>query len=107
MKDYDLAVQETARQLGMTVGEVRMIYDGFWQFIKDKIESIPMTERLLTKEEFDKYDTVFNAPSLCKVYSTYDIYVKKMKQIEKRKEHAKHKESASDVQRDTGDEGQV
>ena len=87
MDSYDIAVRKTSEELGVPITVVRQCYNEFWRFIKEKIESLPLTEEMVSEDDFNKMDTVFNVPSLCKVYCTYEQYVKKKESIQKRKKH--------------------
>jgi len=79
----------------------------YWRYIRGVIESLPlMTEEDLSKEEFDKLQTVFNIPSLCKIYCTYEHYLEKRQKIRNQIEyHVKNKKSTSNVHRNSCDDG--
>lgn len=45
----------------------------YWKFIRQTIQELPLKEDL-TKDEFNKYRTNFNIPSIGKLSCTYDRY---------------------------------
>lgn len=109
MDSYDMAVKKTASELGISVGTIRKCYHEFWKFIRDSIEELPLSDEFVTEDEFKKMCTVFNIPSLCKLYCTYGEYVKKKESIQKRqrRRNAKNKERTPDVLGSPCDDGQV
>lgn len=98
MKSYDIAVQKTSEQTGIPIMTIRKWYRAYWKLIKDKIEALPLKDDLLTEEEFNKLNTVFNIPSLGKMYCTYKNYIETREKEQKRRErYAKNHKGASNV----------
>ena len=69
--NYRDVSQKIAEQLNLPVNVVNKTYKAYWQFIKNHIESLPLSQEL-SEEEFSKYRTNINIPSLGKLYCTYD-----------------------------------
>ena len=49
-------------------------YNLFWEFVKEKIEEVPLDNNL-SKEEFYKYKTSVILPEIGRMACTYDKYV--------------------------------
>lgn len=77
--------KKVAKDFNLDSEEVEKLYKELWNFIKEKIENLPLKETL-TEEEFNKLRTSFNIPSLGKLYCDYFTY-----NLNK-KRHAKNKE---------------
>jgi hypothetical protein len=80
-----------SRELNIPVEELIRIYKAYWRFIKSTIEVLPLKENL-SKEAFDKLKTNFNISNLGKLSCTYPRY-KIIKDLNRRREDAKYKES--------------
>lgn len=65
--------KQVANELGLTYEDVRDVYQSYWRFIKSKITSLPLKERL-SEEEYSKLRTSFMLPSLGKLFCDYDRY---------------------------------
>lgn len=72
--------------------EIKVVYESFWSYIRDSINSLPLKQNL-TEEEFNTLSTNFNIPSLGKLYCTYDDYrnSKRRKDIANKYEYKKDK----------------
>lgn len=88
-------MQETlnklSRELNIPVEQLVRVYKAYWSFICKTIEALPLKEDL-SEEDFSKLKTNFNIANLGKLHCTYGRY-KKVKEINKRREDAKHKEN--------------
>lgn len=62
-----------AKELNIPEEVVRAAYVSSWEFIKNTIREIPLKTDM-TEEEFSKYKTNFNLPSLGKFYCNYKRY---------------------------------
>ena len=60
---------------------VEVAYRLYWQFIKDSLEAIPIRD-IQSQEEFDKYRTSINLPSLGKMFITFDKVQKQRRRYE-------------------------
>lgn len=70
----DKVYQEVAKHLNLNEEDVKEAYEIYWEFIRDKIESLPLKEDL-TEEEFSKLRTSVNIPSLGKIGCSYQRYL--------------------------------
>lgn len=77
---------EVASELDMPVETVKLAYESYWYFIRNKIKELPLKDDL-TKEEFDKLKVNFNIPSLGKLGCSYEHYLG----MKKRQEYLKNK----------------
>ena len=68
------AKREISDKLEIPFEVVNRAYDSFWEFIRNKIQQLPLKEDL-TEEEFSKLRTNFNVPSLGKLNCTYNRMV--------------------------------
>ena len=85
--------EEVAVELGLDSVLVENTYKAFWSYIRNTIVSLPLKEDL-TEEEFSKYSTNFNIPSLGKLSCTYDRFIgvkKRFNFIKKLKNNDKSK----------------
>ena len=84
---YEKQLTKVAQDLNLPIEVVREAYFSFWRFIKDKMKDIPLKEDL-TEEQFNKYRTSFNVPSLGKFTCSYGrmLNVKKVKLYKKKKD---------------------
>ena len=75
---YPNIIGKVSKELSIPVEVVDRAYKSYWDFIKDKIQSLPLKEDI-NEEEFAKLKTNFNLPALGKLSCTYDrmIGVKK------------------------------
>lgn len=87
-------MQETlnrlSRELNIPIEELVKIYKAYWRFIRYTIENLPLKEEL-DEKAFSKLKTNFNISNLGKLSCTYQRY-KIVKDLNKRREDAKHKE---------------
>lgn len=84
-----------AKELNLDVEVVKKAYTSFWEFIRNKIQELPLKEDL-TEEQFKKLRTNFNIPSIGKLSCTYDRYLgvkERFKYIKKLKENVEDQES--------------
>lgn len=78
--NYRDVSQKIAEQLNLPVNVVNKTYKAYWQFIKNHIESLPLSQEL-SEEEFSEYRTNINIPSLGKLYCTYDRFLRVKKRF--------------------------
>ena len=71
---YSNALITTSKELNIPIEVVDKVYKLYWEFIKDKIQNLPLKENF-NEEEFAKLKTNFNIPSLGKLSCTYDRMV--------------------------------
>jgi hypothetical protein len=79
--NYHFVSQQVANEINLPLKVVESAYRSYWQFIKDKIQSLPLKEDL-SEEDFEKLRTNFNIPSLGKLSCTYDRMVNVKKRFE-------------------------
>ena len=87
----DNITKEVSSKLGLPRQVVLNTYKSFWEFIKGKIEELPLKEDL-TEEDFNDLKVNFNLPYIGKIYCNYDTYVKKKEIHYKSNVRHKHKE---------------
>lgn len=95
----NLLYKQISEELEIPEEVVKKAYDSFWEFIKYKIEELPLKEEL-NEEEFNKLRTNFNIPSLGKLCCTYDKFAaikSNFEIIKKLKNDAKNKENKTNV----------
>ena len=85
------ALSNLSKELNIPSETLIKIYKAYWRFIKSKIEELPLKEEL-DQESFNKLKTNFNLSNLGKLSCTYPRY-KIVKDLNRRREDAKHKES--------------
>lgn len=85
------ALSNLSKELNIPIETPIKIYKAYWRFIKSKIEELPLKEEL-DQESFNKLKTNFNLSNLGKLSCTYSRY-KIVKDLNRRREDAKHKES--------------
>ena len=73
--------ESVAEKLNLPVDTVEKTYKAYWQFIRTKIQELPLSENI-TEEQFKKLKTNFNIPSLGKLNCTYERYMNIMKNFE-------------------------
>lgn len=69
------AILNVSGEMGIPEEVVKAAYVSQWKFIKEHIEALPLKGRPISKEEFEKFRTNFNVPSLGKMSCTYDRYL--------------------------------
>lgn len=87
-------VKQLSEELGVSERAIKEAYKGFFEFIRERVTSLPLKENL-TEEEFNQLKTNFNIPSLGKLHCTYDRYLavnSQSKYIKKLKEEYEDKE---------------
>lgn len=100
-------IKEIAGKIDIQEDKVQKVYSAFWAFIKDTIQSIPLKandlEHPLSEEEFNKFHTNINVPSLGKFYCTYDDYIRTVKHFKRIKNirNAENKKDKTNVQQDS------
>lgn len=85
--DWRGCIAEVASNLGLEEKIVEESYSGYWKFIKDKIEELPL-KQVKTEEEFNQLRTNFNVPYLGKVTCSYKRFLgvkKRLKYLEDRR----------------------
>jgi hypothetical protein len=65
--------KQVAKELNLPEEVVKAAFDSYWEFIRKTISEIPLKTEM-TEEEFSKYKTNFNLPSLGKFYCDYNRY---------------------------------
>lgn len=71
---YKEAAEKVSEKLNISTDIVELAYQSFWLFARNHIESLPLKDDL-TEEEFHKYQTNINVPSLGKLNCTYKDYL--------------------------------
>lgn len=92
---YEDLFKSVSEELNIPEEVVKKAYYSFWEFIRTKIQDLPLKEDL-SEEEFNELKTNFNIPSLGKLSCTYDRFLgvrERYKYIKKLKENDKDKES--------------
>ena len=79
---YQEILNQVSKEVGLPYEVVKEAYESFWRFIRGTIQSLPLKEDL-TEDEFNKYRTNFNIPSLGKLHCTYD----RLSRLKKRYKH--------------------
>lgn len=85
---YEEIIAKVSKDTGISEEIVNKAYKGFWLFVKDTIQNLPLKEDL-SEDEFMSLRTGFNIPSLGKLGCTYQKYKKvkdKFKYIKKIKD---------------------
>lgn len=89
----DKIYKKVAKHLNLEEKVVKEAYNIYWEFIRRRIEALPLKENL-TEEEFSRLRTSFNIPSLGKLCCTYQRFLKvKRKFNYKKSRDAETKES--------------
>ena len=65
--------KEVSKELEIPEEVVKAVYNSCWEFIRKCIGELPLKTDI-TEEEFSKYKTNFNLPSLGKFYCNYSRY---------------------------------
>lgn len=74
-KTVDTIIRQVAQKTGHPYAVVRLAYRSMWDFIKQHIEELPLHDPdIMSEEEFKKYRTSFNIPSIGKLYVDYPFY---------------------------------
>lgn len=68
---YSEIINQVSKELGIPVEVVDKAYRSSFEFIKNKIQSLPLEEDI-SEEEFSELRTNFNIPSLGKLVCTFD-----------------------------------
>lgn len=77
-------IKRLSEELSIPKEVVKAAYKGYWKFIKEKIEALPLKENL-SEAEFSSYRTNFSLIGLGKLYCTYPDYLKIKRQYDKHK----------------------
>lgn len=88
----DERIREVSAILNIPYEVAKKAYYSSWEFIKDKIASLPLKEEL-SEEEFKQLRTSFNVPSIGKMACTYDKYKLMHKQYNKTQYDTDNQES--------------
>ena len=78
---YDQILEKVADDLQLPKDIVKKTYRAYWKCIRDTIQELPLKEDL-KEEEFNKFKTNFNIPSLGKLYCTRERYLRVKKRFE-------------------------
>lgn len=65
--------KEIANDLGLNESDVKDVFKYTWEFIRNKIEDLPLKSDL-TEEEFNKLKTTFVLPEIGKLGCEYNTY---------------------------------
>ena len=87
---YSEIINQVSKELDIPVEVVDKAYRSSFEFIKSKIQSLPLKEDI-GEEEFSELRTNFNIPSLGKLVCTFDRMVgvkKRFNYIKKLRENA-------------------
>lgn len=87
---YSEIINQVSKELDIPVEVVDKAYRSSFEFIKNKIQSLPLKEDI-SEEEFSELRTNFNIPSLGKLVCTFDRMVgvkKRFNYIKKLRENA-------------------
>lgn len=68
---YSEIINQVSKELDIPVEVVDKAYRSSFEFIKNKIQSLPLKEDI-NEEEFSELRTNFNIPSLGKLVCTFD-----------------------------------
>lgn len=68
---YSEIINQVSKELNIPVEVVDKAYRSSFEFIKNKIQSLPLKEDI-SEEEFSELRTNFNIPSLGKLVCTFD-----------------------------------
>lgn len=68
---YSEIINQVSKELDIPVEVVDRAYRSSFEFIKNKIQSLPLKEDI-SEEEFSELRTNFNIPSLGKLVCTFD-----------------------------------
>lgn len=68
---YSEIINQVSKELDIPVEVVDKAYRSSFEFIKNKIQSLPLKENI-SEEEFSELRTNFNIPSLGKLVCTFD-----------------------------------
>lgn len=71
---YSEIINQVSKELDIPVEVIDKAYKASFNFIKEKIQSLPLKEDI-NEEEFLKLRTNFNIPSLGKLVCTFDRMV--------------------------------
>jgi predicted transcriptional regulator len=74
-------LEKLSKDTGLPVDIIRKTYNTYWRTIKSYIEDFPLKGNI-TEEEFKKYRTNINIPSLGKLYTDYEKIGKAKRQME-------------------------
>lgn len=72
---YQEAIIQVSKEIGLPYEVTKEAYEFYWRFIRETIKNLPFKEDL-TEDEFNKFRTNFNVPSIGKLHCTYDRYLK-------------------------------
>ena len=68
---YSEIINQVSKELDIPIEVVDKAYRSSFEFIKNKIQSLPLKEDI-SEEEFSELRTNFNIPSLGKLVCTFD-----------------------------------
>lgn len=88
-----------AKDLNLPKEVVIEAYKSYWKFIRETIQKLPLRD-IKTEEDFNKYKTNFNIPSLGKLSCTYPKLIKvhnKFNYFNKIKDNVKNKKDSTIV----------
>lgn len=68
---YKEIIKQVSEELNIPEEVIDIAYKSYWGFIKNTIEALPLKEDNIAEEQFSKFRTNFNVPSLGKLNCTY------------------------------------
>lgn len=82
----EAVITRLSKELNLPPDVIHKIYNAYWLFIKEIIESLPLKDDM-NEEAFSKLKPNFNIPNLGKLTCTYNRYVgiKKQRKLLKNK----------------------
>lgn len=78
---YKEVIKKVSEDTGIPIEVVDKTYKGFWLFIRNSVQKLPLKKEL-SETEFLNLRTNFNIPSLGKLTCTYDRYKGVVKRFE-------------------------
>lgn len=96
---YHNIIKKVAEEMNLPEELISRTYDSYWLFIRNTIQEIPLKEEL-TEEDFGRFKTNFNIPSIGKLSCTYNRYKSIKNQFKKFKDlqDVYNKESKTPIQ---------
>lgn len=67
-------IEQLSKELNISKKIILNTYKGYWLFIKNQIESLPLKDNI-NEEDFSNLKVSFNIPKLGKFYITYKDYL--------------------------------
>lgn len=90
-----LAIEQVAREQGISISEASAIYKSYWRYIRSNIPKYDLNE--VDEDTIKESRINFNIPGLGKLYTTYDIIVKNRNKQKYLEENVKVKRDKTPV----------